>query len=114
MPKPDDVKTWDDLAKLTVSRLRELATEDTQLTNATGLDKPELMEALAQIYGLERPQQRRAEGLKALKLQMKVVKKERDELLGAAPAGRDRARLKRVRVQMRRLKRQMRKLVKAS
>jgi hypothetical protein len=114
MPKPDDVKNWDDLSKLTVPRLRELTAEDTQLSNTTGLEKPELLEALAQIYGIERPKQVRAEGIKTLKRQMKGARKERDELLAVAPAQRDKAKLKRVRTRMRRLKRQMRRLAKAS
>jgi hypothetical protein len=112
--KPDDINSYDQLAKLTVPRLRELAAEDTELTNATGLDKPALVEALAKVYGFETPKQQNAVVIKKLKKQMKKVKKDRDSILEAQAPERDQGKLKTVRREIRLLKRQMRRLAKAS
>lgn len=112
--KPDDINSYDQLAKLTTSRLRELAAEDTELSNTTELEKPELVEALAKVYGFETPKQQHAVVIKKLKKQMKRIKKDRDTIMESPPPERDRGKLKKVRREIRLLKRQMRRLAKAS
>ena len=114
MPKPDTVNSYRDLAKLTIKRLRELTAADTQIANTTALSKPDLLDALAEVYGFERPKQARAEEIKQLKAAVKTNKSRRDELLQAAPAARDATQLQRARQQIKRIKRRMRKVAKAS
>lgn len=108
--KPEDVHNYNDLMRLNVPRLRDLVHEKTEVTNALEMDKRQLCDTLADAFGFEKPHHEHIAGIERLKVTMKVAKKQRDEILGQAPAARDKAQLDKVRHQMRRLKRQMRKL----
>jgi hypothetical protein len=111
--KPDDVKTYKDLAKLNVPRLRELATADTQLEGVVAMEKPALIDALCEAYKLEKPVRQKASATAPFKAKVRKVRKQRDELLASPPAQRDKKQLARARKQIKGLKRKMRKLVEA-
>ena len=106
--KPDDIKTWEDLAALTVPRLRELAHADAGINDAIALNKEQLLDKLAPVYALVKPVHHKSINAK-LKHDIKPLKAKRDAILAAPAEGRDYNALRRVRLQMKRLKREMRK-----
>ena len=110
MPKPDEIKTYKDLSKLNVPRLRELAAADTQLPATTVATKPELLAALCVAYSIEPPKVQKPTELHHLKAKVRVVKKERDAQLAAAPKERDKKQLEGARRKIKSIKRKMRKL----
>lgn len=115
MPKPDDINSWDELAKLATPKLKDLAREDTPQLAVAAMGKDELVEALAQVYGFDKPQKAKNQGvIKKLKAQAKTVKQERDTILAQPPAQRDRKKLAGARQQIRKLKRQMRRQARVS
>lgn len=111
MPKPDDITTYKDLAKLNVPRLRELAAADTKLVT-TAADKPELLAALCDAYGIEPPKQQKATEVQKMKAQVKGVRTQRDAQLALPPKERDKKQLDGARRQIKTLKRKMRKATK--
>ena len=113
MPTPDDIKGYKDLENLTLPKLRELCAADTKIANTTAVDKAELLDSLAEAYGFERPKLVKAEGISKLKVEVKQVKKQRDEILAAKVADRDKKQLDQTRAKIKRIKRQMRKFAEA-
>mgnify|MGYP001828304671 CR=1 FL=1 len=110
MAKPDDINSWDELAKLATPKLKDLAREDTPLLAVAAMEKDDLVVALAKLYGFEKPQKAKNQGvIKKLKAQAKTVKQERDVILAKPPAERDKKKLAGARQQIRKLKRQMRR-----
>lgn len=109
MPKPDEIKTYKDLAKLNVPRLRELASADTQLVT-TASEKPELLAALCAAYGIEPPKKVKPTEIQLLKAKAKPFKQQRDAQLAAAPKERDSKQLASARRKIKSLKRKMRKI----
>jgi hypothetical protein len=114
MPKPDDVNSWEDLEKLAAPRLKELGREDTPQLAVSAMDKYELVEALAQVYGLAKPQKaKNHDVIRQLKQKARVAKKERDGILAQPPGSRDKQKLTSTRREIRRLKRKMRRQARA-
>jgi hypothetical protein len=114
MPKPDEIKTYKDLAKLNVPRLRELAAADTQMAATTVAEKPELLAALCAAYSIEPPKVHKPTAVQLLKAKVRGVKKERDAQLAVAPKERDQKQLDGARRKIKALKRQMRRLTGAA
>lgn len=110
MAKPEDVNSWEDLEKLATPRLKELGREDTPNLAVSALDKRELVEALAKVYGLAKPQKAKNQDvIRQLKQKARAVKKERDDMLSQPPGTRDKQKLTSARREIRRLKRKMRR-----
>lgn len=115
MAKPDDINSWDELSKLATPRLKELAREDTPQLAVAAMEKDELVQELAKVYGFEPPKKTKDTGvLRKLKDRAKKAKAQRDAILAEAPASRDRQKLAAARHEIRTLKRKMRRQVKAS
>ncbi len=100
---------WHDLEKLTVVKLREEAHEK-GVEGVHGKDKPELLDALAGILGIEKPHEELSDkgvhDKAGLKLQIRALKVERARFLEAH----DHKSLKEVRRKIRGLKRQIRRI----
>ncbi len=113
MPKPDNVNGYKDLETLALPKLRELCAADTKIANTTAPDRAELLDSLAEAYGFERPKLVKAAGISKLKIEVQQVKKQRDEILAAKVADRDKKQLDQTRTKIKRLKREMRRLAEA-
>ena len=102
-------RTYDELKKLTVVKLRELASEmeHEALKGYTQLNKERLIEALCEAHGIETRKKRLVVGLDkaALKTRIRQLKVRRDTALEK----RDHDELKSVRRKIHRLKRQIHK-----
>ena len=100
---------YQDLEKLTVVKLREMAKEYPDLTGVTGLKKEELVDVLAGKLGIEKPHALAVGVDKGkIKAQIRELKKRRDEAL----KNKDREQLRATRKQLHRLRRKLRKAVK--
>jgi len=103
--KPDP-KTYHDLQKMTVGRLRELAAEYEDLTGVTGMHKETLVDTLAKKRGIEIPHKVVVGIDKAvLKAKIRDLKKIRDQHLEE----RDHEQLRRTRRKIHRLRHQLRR-----
>ena len=78
---------WKDLEKMTVPKLREEALKYPHIEAVHGKNKSQLMDALANQLGIERPQARFSENIvhtkSDLKHRLHELKAERDKLLAA-------------------------------
>jgi hypothetical protein len=102
-----DGMDWHELEKMKVTELREMAKEKTEITGVIGLRKDQLVEALAKAMGIEKPHKvAHGEEKSKIKVQIRAVKKARDE----AMAAKDAETLRRTRVKIHRLKRQLRRM----
>jgi len=102
---------WKDLAKMTVSMLREEASKHEEIKGVRGKNKAQLMEELAQLLGIEKPQADFAEKAiqkkEDLKQKIKELKDQREKWIEA----KNYTKLHEVRREIHRLKRQIKKLV---
>ncbi len=101
---------WKDLEKMTIVKLREEALKFPQIESVHGKGKEQLMDELAQIMGIGKPQNHFSERIihtkSDLKHRIHELKTERDRVLAAH----DHARLHEVRREMHALKHQIRKI----
>ncbi len=100
---------WHELEKMKVTDLRELAKEKTELTGLSGLHKDELVAALAQALGIEKPH-KVAHGAEKTKIkqQIRALKVKRDE----AAAGKDTEAFRAARTEIHKLRRHLRRMAK--
>jgi hypothetical protein len=100
---------WHELEKMKVTDLRELAKEKTQLTGVSGLHKADLVEALANELGIDKPH-KVAQGAEKTKLKQKIraLKVQRDE----AAAGKDTEAFRASRQEIHKLRRHLRRMAK--
>ena len=101
---------WKELEKMTVVKLREEALKHTQISGVRGKTKAQLMDELAVVLGIEKPQHHFTEKVvhtkESLKKAIRDLKHKRDELIRA----RDHKALHDVRREMHRLKHTIRKI----
>ena len=73
---------WHDLMKMKVTDLRELAKEKTQLEGVSGLNKDDLVEALAGALGIPKPHKviEQGKGKRRIKAELRALKTERANL----------------------------------
>jgi hypothetical protein len=96
-----------ELRKMTLPKLRELAKEVTSLQGVLGMKKEELVEAIAKVKGLSfKPAAKDLQSIGAVKQQIRTLKKQRQEILASSG---DRLKLKRLRRKIKLLKRQTRR-----
>jgi hypothetical protein len=97
-----------ELRKLTVLKLRELAKQVTDLQGVVGMEKEDLIRAIAKAQGIsyEAPA-KDASTVSSVKQEIRALKKQKDELLSS---GKDRIKIERIRSKIKRLKRLTRKL----
>jgi hypothetical protein len=97
---------WHDLMKMKVTDLRDLAKEKTELTGVSGMHKEDLVDALAQSLGIEKPHKVvEVAGKSAIKKQIRALKETRAEALEK----KDRELLHRTRHKIHLLRRKLRK-----
>jgi hypothetical protein len=101
---------WKDLEKMTVIKLREEALKHPEIKGVHGKNKPELMDELAAILGIEKPHVHFTKDVVLtkgeLKHKIRELKAERVKLVGM----KDHKQLHAVRRKMHDLKRQIRKI----
>lgn len=101
---------WSDLEKMTVVKLREEALKHPEIQGVHGKHKPQLMEELSRILGIEKPHAHFAEKVihtkGDLKKKIRELKVEREKLLGTQ----DHKGLHNIRRQIHDLKHQIRKI----
>lgn len=101
-----------DLQKMTVVKLREEALKYSHIAGVYAMDKGELLEALAAVYGIDieaasrATREQFAADKSTLKREIRVFKGQRDEALVAHNA----AQVKQVRLAIKKRKRQLRRL----
>lgn len=105
---------WQDLVKMTVVKLREEALKHPEMKGVHGKNKPQLMDELASLLGIEKPHSHYAEEIVHtkgdLKHKIRELKAERDKLIQL----RDHKQLHAVRRQMHDLKLRIRKMERAA
>lgn len=96
---------YNELSKLTVIKLRELAHQYEDIKAASGLHKDELIDVLCGKLGIERPKHtvKKGVGRRKLKVAIRALKKARDEAI----AGKDRKTLQRIRRKLHAKKRRL-------
>jgi hypothetical protein len=100
---------YHELRKLTVAKLREMATEYPDVVGAVGMHKDELVELLCGKLGIAMPHKVAVGEEKAkIKALARALKKERD----AAIAAKDAKKLADVRRKLHRMRRRLRKAIK--
>jgi len=101
---------WKDLEKMTVLKLREEALKHSDIKGVHGKSKPQLMDEIAAILGIEKPHVHFAEKVIHTKGDLKhtihKLKAQRDKLIEA----KDHKAVHEVRRQIHRLKHQIRKI----
>lgn len=97
-----------ELRKMTVPKLRERAKQVTDLQGVVGMEKEELIEAIAKAEGIsyEAPP-KDVSTISSIKREIRALKKQKEELLASA---RDNIKLERIRRKTKRLKRLTRRL----
>jgi hypothetical protein len=97
-----------ELRKMTVPKLRELAKQVTDLQGVVGMEKEELIEAIAKKQGIsyEAPP-KDVTTISSIKQEIHALKKQKEELLASA---KDDIKLERIRSRIKRLKRLTRRL----
>jgi hypothetical protein len=73
-----------DLRKMTVPKLREMAKEATDLQGVGGMQKEELVHAIAKAKGIEFVAAKDLSTITAVKQQIRALKKQRDEILASS------------------------------
>ncbi|MGH7847975.1 MAG: Rho termination factor N-terminal domain-containing protein [Candidatus Binatia bacterium] len=97
-----------ELRKMPLPKLRDLAKQTTDLEGVLGMKKEELVEAIAKAQGISFvPLAKDVQTISAIKQQIRSLQKQRDEMLAG---NKDRAALKKTRRKIKVLKRQTRKL----
>jgi hypothetical protein len=98
---------WHELEKKKVTELREMAKEKLELTGTSGMHKADLVEALAQAMGIEKPHKvAHGKGKTAIKQQIRALKAQRDEAMGKHDA----ATLQSARHEIHKLRRKLRRM----
>ena len=97
---------WHELEKMKVTELRELAKEKAGLEGTTGLHKDQLVAAVAEALGIEKPHLV-VEGINKGTIKKKIRALRTD--VNAAIEAKDRQLTSRKRTQIRRLKRRIRR-----
>ncbi|HWP60558.1 MAG TPA: Rho termination factor N-terminal domain-containing protein [Candidatus Acidoferrales bacterium] len=101
-----------ELRKMPLPKLRDLAKQTTDLEGVLGKKKEELIEAIAKAQGISFvPLAKDVQTISAIKQQIRTLKKQRDETLATT---KDRAELRKIRRKIKVLKRQTRKLAAAA
>jgi hypothetical protein len=101
---------YKDLQKMTVKKLREEAQEKTQITGTSGMKKDELVDALAEALGIEKPKKEKKVAAARSKDVVKGEIKKYKDLRAKALEGNDKKQLKVVRFHIKRLKRELRRI----
>jgi hypothetical protein len=96
---------------MTVLKLRELAKEATDLQGVGGMQKEELVEAIAKAKGIAFVPVKDLSTIIAVKHQIRVLKQQRDEILASS---KDAKQVKRIRRKIKLLKRTTRQLAAAA
>jgi hypothetical protein len=100
-----DVK---ELQRLTLPKLRDFAKQETDLKGVIGMEKEELIKAIAQVKGIAyEVSAKDRSAIHAIKQDIRGLKKQKAEILAAAP---DRKKLKRIHRKIKLLKRLTRDL----
>lgn len=73
-----------ELRKMTVPKLRELAKESTDLQGVGGMQKEELVQAIAKAKGIEFVAAKDLTTVTAVKQHIRALKKQRDEILSSS------------------------------
>ena len=100
-----------ELRKMTVLKLRELAKEATDLQGVGGMQKEELVKAIAKAKGIAFVPVKDLSTIIAIKHQIRVLKQQRDEILASS---KDAKQVKRIRRRIKFLKRATRQLAAAA
>ena len=100
-----------ELRKMTVLKLRELAKEATDLQGVGGMQKEALVEAIAKAKGIAFVPVKDLSTITAVKHQIRAFKKQRDEILASS---KDAKQVKRIRRKIKLLKRTTRQLAAAA
>ncbi len=100
-----------ELRRLTVLKLRDLAKEATDLQGVGGMQKEELVKAIARAKGIAFVPAKDLSTITAVKQQIRVLKKQRDEILTSS---KDAKQVKRIRRKIKLLKRTTRQLAAAA
>ena len=100
-----------ELRKMTVLKLRELAKEATDLQGVGGMQKEELVEAIAKAKGIAFVPVKDLSTITAVKQQIRAFKKQRDEIFTSS---KDAKQVKRIRRKIKLLKRTTRQLAAAA
>jgi hypothetical protein len=97
-----------ELRKLPMPKLRDLAKQETELTGVGGMEKEELIKAIAQAKGIAYEETGKdVNAIHAVKEDIRHLKKQRAELMAS---GADRNKLKRLKRKVKLLKRRTRHL----
>ncbi len=100
-----DVK---ELQRLTLPKLRDFAKQETDLKGVIGMEKEELIKAIAQVKGIAyEVSAKDRSAIHAIKQDIRSLKKQKAEILAATP---DRKKLKRIQRKIKLLKRLTRDL----
>ena len=100
-----------ELRKMTVLKLRDLAKEATELQGVGGMQKEELVEAIAKAKSIAFVPVKDLSTITAVKEQIRALKKQRDEILASS---KDAKQVKRIRRKIKFLKRTTRQLAAAA
>ena len=100
-----------ELRKMTVPKLRELAKEATDLQGVGGMQKEALVEAIAKAKGIAFVPVKDLSTITAVKQQIRVLKKQRDEIFASS---KDAKQVQRIRRKIKLLKRTTRQLAAAA
>jgi hypothetical protein len=97
-----------DIRKLPMPKLRDLAKQETELTGVGGMQKEELIKAIAQAKGIAYEESGKdINAIHAVKHDIRQLKKQKAELMGA---GGDARKIKRIKRKVKLLKRLTREL----
>jgi Rho termination factor, N-terminal domain len=97
-----------ELQRLTLPKLRDFAKQETDLKGVIGMEKQELIKAIAQAKGIAYEESAKdTSAIHAIKQEIRGLKKHKAEILAAAP---DRKKLKRIQRKIKLLKRLTRDL----
>ncbi len=96
---------YNELSKLTVIKLREMAHQYEEIKAAGGMHKEELIDILCEKMGIEKPHHvvKKGVGRRKLKADIRSLKKARDEAI----AGKDHKTLRRIRRKLHMKKRRL-------
>jgi hypothetical protein len=100
-----------ELRKMTLPKLRELAKEATDLQGVGGMKKDELVEAIAKAKGIAFVPTKDLSTIISVKQQIRALKRQRDEILASS---KDEIQIKRIRRKIKLLKRITRQLAAAA
>ncbi|HXG50552.1 MAG TPA: Rho termination factor N-terminal domain-containing protein [candidate division Zixibacteria bacterium] len=97
-----------DLQRMTLPKLRDLAKQETDLKGVGGMEKEELIEAIAKAKGIPLGETHKdISAIHAVKQDIRALKKRKEEMLASSP---DREKLRAIRRKIKLLKRLTRNL----